>query len=73
MIYSLDITQEHCPMTLVRTKIMLSQMKQGDQLEVILSEGEPLDNIPKSVEQQGFKVLSVEHLKGTTYKVIIEK
>ena len=60
-------------MTLVRTKIMLSQMKQGDQLEVILSEGEPLDNIPKSVEQQGFKVLSVEHLKGTTYKVIIEK
>ena len=41
----LDITKEHCPMTFVKTKIELSKLAEGDTLEVLLSEGEPLDNV----------------------------
>lgn len=48
MKHLLDITAEHCPMTLVRTKLKLAQMAAGDTLELLLSEGEPLDNIPAS-------------------------
>ena len=43
----LDITKEHCPMTFVKTKIELSKLKPGDILEVLLAEGEPLDNVPR--------------------------
>ena len=46
MNHILDITREHCPMTLVRTKLRLAQMAEGDTLEVLLCKGEPLDNIP---------------------------
>lgn len=73
MKHILDITKEHCPMTFVRTKLKLAQIAEGDILEVLLSEGEPLDNVPRSAQEQGYKVLSVEHVEGTTYRVVIEK
>ena len=73
MNYQLDITQEHCPMTFVRTKLKLAQMAKGDTLEVLLSEGEPLNNVPRSAAEQGFKVLVVEQVEGTTHRVVIEK
>ncbi len=69
----LDITKEHCPMTFVKTKIELSRLQPGDTLEVLLAEGEPLDNVPRNAREQGYNVLSVEHVEGTTYKVTIKK
>ena len=73
MIHTLDITKEHCPMTFVRTKLKLAQIAKGDILEVLLSEGEPLENVPRSAKEQGFNVISIDHVDGTTYKVTIEK
>lgn len=73
MNHTLDITKEHCPMTFVRTKLKLAQMAKGEILEVILSEGEPLENVPRSAEEQGYQVLGVEHLEGSVYKVTIQK
>lgn len=73
MQYTLDITNEHCPMTFVYTKLKLAQMQSGDTLEVLLTEGEPLENVPRSAEEQGFKVLEVQHVEGAVHKVIIEK
>ena len=70
---TLDITKEHCPMTFVKTKIELAKLHAGDILEVLLSEGEPLDNVPRNAVEQGFNVLSIEHIEGTTHKVIIKK
>ena len=69
----LDITKEHCPMTFVKTKIELAKLSEGDILEVLLAEGEPLENVPRSAKEQGFNVLSVEHVEGTTHKVTIQK
>lgn len=73
MTHTLDITREHCPMTFVRTKLKLAQLAEGDILEVLLSEGEPLENVPRSATEQGYTVLSVEHVEGTTHKVTIRK
>ena len=69
----LDITREHCPMTFVKTKIELSKLSEGDVLEVLLAEGEPLDNVPRTAKEQGYNVLGVEHVEGTTYRVLIQK
>lgn len=60
-------------MTLVRTKLQLAKMKKGEVLEVLLTEGEPLRNIPRSAEEQGFKVLKVEQVNDKVYRVMIEK
>ncbi|MBQ5451767.1 MAG: sulfurtransferase TusA family protein [Bacteroidales bacterium] len=71
--YTLDITKEHCPMTFVKTKLRLAQINTGDILEVLLTEGEPLNNVPKSAKEQGFNVLSVQHVEGNIHKVTIQK
>ncbi|MDR1667336.1 MAG: sulfurtransferase TusA family protein [Bacteroidales bacterium] len=71
--YKLDITKDHCPMTFVKTKIALAQLKEGDTLEVLLSEGEPLENVPRTSREQGYKVLVVEQVAGSVYRVIIQK
>jgi len=72
-VFKLDITREHCPMTFVKTKIALSKLNAGEVLEVILSEGEPLENVPKSSREQGFKVLEVSHVEGLIHRVLIQK
>lgn len=69
----LDITREHCPMTFVKTKIELSRLQPGDRLEVLLTEGEPLENVPRSSTEQGFKVLEIIQVKDNIYKITIEK
>lgn len=69
----LDITKEHCPMTFVTTKIELSKLNKGDILEILLSEGEPLDNVPRNAQDQGFDVIGIEHIRDTTHKVILRK
>ena len=60
-------------MTFVKTKIELSKLQPGDILEVLLSEGEPLDNVPRNAVEQGYNFVSVEHVEGTTHKVTIKK
>lgn len=70
---TLDITKEHCPMTFVKTKIALEKLAEGDTLEVLLTKGEPLDNIPKSAAEQGYHVLGTESVREGVYKVRIRK
>ncbi|MDR1555803.1 MAG: sulfurtransferase TusA family protein [Tannerellaceae bacterium] len=71
--FHLDITKEHCPMTFVKTKIELAKLKTGDILEVLLSEGEPLENVPRTSQEQGYQVTGIEQVEGSTYRVSIQK
>lgn len=61
-----------CPMNFVKTKMELSKMKPQDILEVWLDDGEPIENVPASVKEEGHKVL--EQKKTEDYwTVLIEK
>lgn len=62
--FFLDITDEVCPLTFVKTKLLLEKMTPGQTAEVLLKGEEPLDNVPKSVERQGDLVLSLEPVGG---------
>lgn len=68
----IDITREICPMTFVKTKLKLESMLPGQTLEVTLRDGEPLRNVPRSVKEEGHKILDVR-LEGTFYKLLIER
>ena len=46
-------------MTFVKTKLKLESLQPGSQLHVRLNRGEPLDNVPKSVSEQGYTVLGI--------------
>lgn len=58
--FFLDITDEVCPLTFVRTKLLLERMAPGEVAEVRLQGAEPLENVPRSVRDHGHGVLSLE-------------
>ena len=53
---TLDITDEVCPMTFVRTRLALDRLPAGSVLEVLLSGGEPLENVPRAAAELGYRV-----------------
>lgn len=69
----LDITREHCPMTFVKTKLKLESLPKDSLLRVRLSAGEPLENVPRTVTEQGHQVLDITQISETVYDVTIQK
>lgn len=55
----LDITRDVCPITFVKTKLLMEKMATGEIAEVRLGGGEPLENVPRSVADEGHTVLSL--------------
>ena len=69
----LDITQYSCPLTFVKVKVRLYELDKGDILEVLLTGGEPLENVPAAVTRDGHVVLGAHHVAGNTYCLRIRK
>jgi sulfite reductase (ferredoxin) len=61
-----------CPLNFVKTKLVLETMKTAAVLEVLLDDGEPIENVPPSVRAEGHEVLSVRKVNGS-WSVIIRK
>jgi len=68
----LDLKGTPCPINYVKVKLVLEKLNQGDTLEVLLDEGEPMDNVPKSLENDGHQVLKIEKQDGF-YRVVVKK
>ncbi len=75
MDYFLDITSDVCPLTFVKTKLLIERMSSGQTAEVRLNAGEPLDNVPRSVEEHGHELLglSPESPGGGVYILRLRK
>ena len=55
----LDITSDVCPITFVKTKLLIERMDLGEIAIVLLPDGEPLQNVPRSVREHGHEVLAL--------------
>jgi len=58
--FRLDITGEVCPLTFVKTKLLVERMAPGQIAEVRLKGAEPLENVPRSLKDLGHTILSLE-------------
>lgn len=70
---SLDITDVVCPITFVKVKMALEDLENGQILDVHLNEGEPIQNVPRSLKDEGHKVLSVQKNDDETYNLLVQK
>lgn len=68
----LDLRGVICPYNFVKTKLKLETMEAGQILVVLLDEGDPIRNVPRSVSDDGHIVLSQEPL-AQFYRVMIRK
>jgi TusA-related sulfurtransferase len=73
--YRLDITDDTCPLTFVKTRLLLERMPAGATMEVRLRGREPLENVPRSIEELGHEILSLEpeDAAGDIHRLVIRK
>lgn len=76
--YYLDITDDVCPLTFVRTKLLLEKMEPGQTAHVRIQGQMPLDNVPRSVKEMGETVVSLvpedpKAAKDSIHVMILQK
>lgn len=69
---SLDLRGVLCPINFVKTKLKLEAMDVGQVLEIVLDDGEPIQNVPKSIKEEGHKIVEVKK-EGDSFRLKIEK
>jgi tRNA 2-thiouridine synthesizing protein A len=68
----LDLRGIICPYNFVKTKLKLDTLEIGAQLAVLLDDGDPIDNVPKSIINEGHQVLTQEKVEAY-YRIVIQK
>jgi TusA-related sulfurtransferase len=68
----LDLRGVICPYNFVKTKLKLESMAAGKVLAVLLDDGDPIRNVPRSVSEDGHTVLVQERV-DSSYRVVIRK
>lgn len=61
-----------CPMNFVKVKLDLSTMKTRQTLKVLLDDGEPIENVPRSVMDEGHEIIE-QKKSGDHWSVLIKK
>ncbi|MCR5603137.1 MAG: sulfurtransferase TusA family protein [Lachnospiraceae bacterium] len=69
----IDITDVTCPITFVKTKVALEEMDEGQILQVHLNDGEPVQNVPRSIKEEGHEVLELTDNNDGTFELFIKK
>lgn len=70
---TVDITDKVCPLTFVKVKVTLDELDDGEVLAVRLNDGEPVQNVPRSVKEEGHQILKLLDNEDGTYELIIKK
>jgi tRNA 2-thiouridine synthesizing protein A len=68
-----DITDVVCPVTFVKAQVAIEELDDGQLLEIKMNEGEPVQNVPRSLKDDGHKVIKVNNNGDGTYSIIVEK
>jgi len=67
---TVDITTVVCPTTFVKAKVALDD---GQILSIKMNDGEPVQNVPRSIKEEGHKILKLIDNEDGTYDLIVQK
>jgi len=68
-----DITDKVCPLTFVKAKVTLDELEDGQVLAIRMNDGEPVQNVPRSIKDEGHKILKLEDNEDGTYTLYVRK
>lgn len=70
---TVDITDVVCPTTFVKAKVALEELDDGQILAVKMNDGEPVQNVPRSIKEEGHQILRLDDNGDGTYTLIVRK
>ena len=70
---TVDITDVVCPVTFVKAKVALEELEDGQVLSIHMNDGEPVQNVPRSIKDEGHQILKLLDNQDGTYNLIVRK
>ena len=70
---SINLKGEVCPLTFVKSKLALEMMKPGQILEVIVDYEPSIENVPRSMKNEGHEVIEVKKINNTNWRILVRK
>lgn len=70
---NVDITDVVCPVTFVKAKVALEELDDGQILAIRMNDGEPVQNVPRSIKEEGHQILKLNKNGDDTYTLIVRK
>ena len=73
IIKEINLLDETCPMTFVKTKLAIEQVKPGERIKVIFNSQESKTNVPKSLIEINHKIIEIKNIDKERFYIIVEK
>lgn len=70
---TVDITDVVCPVTFVKAKVALEELDDGQVLAIHMNDGEPAQNVPRSMKDEGHQILKLKDNGDGTYDLFVRK
>jgi tRNA 2-thiouridine synthesizing protein A len=70
---TIDITDVVCPITFVKAKVALEELEDGQIISIRMNDGEPVQNVPRSLKEEGHQILKLINNEDGTYNLIVKK
>ena len=70
---TVDITDVVCPVTFVKARVALEELDEGQILSIRMNDGEPVQNVPRSIKEEGHQILKLDDNEDGTYTLYVKK
>ena len=70
---TVDITDKVCPLTFVKAKVAIDELDDGEVIAIRMNDGEPVQNVPRSIKEEGHQIIKLVNNEDGTYNLIVKK
>ncbi|GAC1465932.1 MAG: sulfurtransferase TusA family protein [Desulfuromonadaceae bacterium] len=69
----IDLRGVSCPTNFVKAKLALEDIENGTVVQMLLDDGEPVKNVPRSLKADGHKLVGLKQADEGHYILELEK
>ena len=69
----IDLRGVSCPTNFVKAKLALEDLENGEIAQILLDDGEPVKNVPRSLKADGHKLIGLKQADEGHYILELEK
>jgi len=69
----IDLRGVSCPTNFVKAKLALEEIETGETARILLDDGEPVKNVPRSLKAEGHRLIGLKQADEGHYVLDLEK
>jgi TusA-related sulfurtransferase len=70
---TIDLRGVTCPTNFVKAKLALEDLENGETVQILLDDGEPVKNVPRSLKSDGHRLIGLKQAEEGHYILDLEK